>query len=452
MHLIRRRLRLAQDDGMTLVEVMVAMFIFALVSTGVVYTMLSVMSLGRDSRARQVATNLAAEAIDRAREEEDIFLLLDSTDEHELNGDTFHVQRTAAWVSDPDADLSCGGGGNALRYKRVNIEVSWENMRAGSAPVRTDTIIDPKSRVNDPTKGTLLVSVLNGEGTGTPGVTVRAQPINASGSPIGSALPAVTTDAQGCAYVLRVEPGNYRITIEKANHRDVENVASPTTTTGVERGSTASVAFSYDVMSRFRLTFAEGAEPTPAVAAAMPVTFSSTYGEVEMTGTGNPREFTLFPFASGYDALPGRYRAPAAELPTSGCLSPDPGAWSGMARGDRVAAAPGATVTAGVPMGVVSIDVGAVGGGQRQVRAVAVATPPAGTSDPGCQETYSFTFPANTLGSDGRATIALPYGTWELYRGGANPDTRITEAQMIPVTMGSVQGGPAATVTMDPRS
>lgn len=462
MNGLRKRLtaNASRDDGMTLVEVMVAMLIFAIVSMGVIYTMLSVMTIGRDSRARQVAANLAAEAIDRAREEDDIFQLLDGTYTRELNGDRFTVTRTTAWVSDPDSDITCGGGGEALRYKRVNVEVSWDNMRAGSTPARSDTIIDPKNRINDPTKGTILVSVVKGDGLGNAGVTVTARPTDAAGNPTGAALPPAQTDAQGCAYLLRVDPGDYQVSISKPGHQDIHHVATPTDTTSVAASATASVAFTYDELSRLRLTYAPGADPGTRVASTTPTTLISTYGITTPSGSGgNPRTFDVFPFASGYDVLAGRY-APYREVDDGaggttvlGCLSPDPAEWPGGERAAATPAPPGETSNGHVHMGLVELAVGGIpSSGQRYVLARAVATPPAETGDPGCVETYEFRFDSGTLSSSGTAVIALPYGTWELYRGGSSPTTRITGEQMTPLTNGRVNGsGTSATVTMDPR-
>src|SRR4051812_19855589 len=112
--------RARDDDGMSLAEVVIAMVIFAIVSVGLVYTMLATMSMTRDSRAREAATNLAAEEIDLARAVSDPFALLDSSRTVTLNGDQFAVQRDTQWVSDPAADYTCGasgGAGSALRYK-----------------------------------------------------------------------------------------------------------------------------------------------------------------------------------------------------------------------------------------------------------------------------------------------------------------------------------------------
>src|SRR5690606_17034555 len=104
---------------------------------------------------------------DRARGIEDVVADLGPLNtDRELNGDIFHIERTVQWVSVTDSPLQCGAsaGGEKLRFKRVNVRVTWEGMRASAAPVQSDTIINPRERVNDPAKGTLLISVLKAEG------------------------------------------------------------------------------------------------------------------------------------------------------------------------------------------------------------------------------------------------------------------------------------------------
>lgn len=447
------RARRARDDesGITLVEVMVAMLVFAIVSMGFVYTMLAVTSLGRDARARQVAANLAAQDIDRTREEDDVFALQDKRYDAVLNGDTFHVARATSWVSDPQLDFACGAGsGTALRYKRVNIRVTWDGMRPGSAPVQADTVIDAKDRINDPTRGTLLVSVLGGDGQGTRDVTVTAQPVNASGTPTGSALPSVQTDAQGCAYVLKVLPGEYRITIAKPGYADIGQNPSPSVRVGVAANATASAAFSYDQAARYTVRYAtnvQGVTPRIPTSQSMVTTFLSTYDPVASAPTVDgqtSRTFSLFPVASGYEVFAG-----TCNLPDSGPA--DPASWPGGAR-VGAAAAPGETTAVDVPMGVVHIALGTgPGSNGSYVKAIAVATPPdAESGAPGCATPQTLTFSGAVIDGSGQADIALPYGYWQLYRGSStSQSTLITANQLQPLTGGSVS--PGNVVTLDPR-
>lgn len=416
MNTLRGRALRDDESGMTLVEVLVSMFIFALVSTGIVYTMLSILQVSRDARARQVAANLAAEEIDLARDTQNLFALLDATRDVPLNDDVFHIQRATQWVSDPNLDFSCGAGGSgSLRYKRVNVTVTWDNMRPGTQPVRSDTVIDPNVRINDPTRGTILVSVLNANGSGVGGVSVSA-------SPSPGSTPA-DTDAQGCSYILKATPTNYTVSVSEPGYRDGNQNATASASVGVAAGGSASVGFLYDRAATFTGQIAAGYTPPPGVALrlplSMPVTFWNTYGRYPRSpdSGANTRNqgFVLHPYPSGYQAFAG-----SCERAEPGFWAPEtvPGGTLRAAPVDAVAAAPGGSATIPVPMGILTVAGG--GGGGSYLRAEHV---PTDASDPACTTT---TLQFGNVLTASPTTIALPYGTWRLYRSSSATATGTT--------------------------
>ncbi|MGV8977530.1 MAG: prepilin-type N-terminal cleavage/methylation domain-containing protein [Cellulomonas sp.] len=461
-----RRLEPARDDGgMSLVEVIVAMFIFAIVSSGVIYGMISVVAMSRDSRAREVAANLASQEIDLARDSANLFALLDVDRTTVVGKDTYYVHRATQWVSDPNLAIACGAGGGNLRYKRVNVTVTWENMSPGTSPVRSDTVVQPDAKVNDPTKGTILISVLGVGGTGISGVTVTAVPSSTPGGAVALTDAPVPTDAQGCTYVLKVIPGNYDVTVSRSGYVDATQAPTSTTTIGVSAGTSTSAAFQYDAAGTFNVTYAGGFVPPigePIRVAAVPTTtFVSTYGTfASVPGSSNSmmRTFKLHPFSSGYQAFAGD------------CAAADPEAWpnstnaggqaiSGI-RANGVAAAPGGSVAVGVPMGVVKISIGT--GGTRYLRVTPAVSPVAGSGDPGCGSTpptVSFgTATGYGIPANGVLWVALPYGSWRLYYGTgttvANWTTAVSPGQMsLPATPLPERStiNPSGVVTFDPR-
>ena len=91
--------------------------------------------------------------------------------------ETSHQIRTTQWENSTATSTDpCGQGGGLLRFKKVNITVTWEHMRPGSEPVFANTVISPNTRINNPQMGTILVSVLDAAGNGVQGVTVSAVP------------------------------------------------------------------------------------------------------------------------------------------------------------------------------------------------------------------------------------------------------------------------------------
>jgi prepilin-type N-terminal cleavage/methylation domain-containing protein len=453
---LRARLGSAADNqgGLSLVEVVVAMFIFSIISTGVIYGMISVLALTRDSRAIQVASNLASEEIDLSRAVDDLFTLVDKTTDVVINGDTFHVARTTQWVSDPDVDLVCGAGGGALRYKRVNVTVTWDNMQSASSAVNSYTVIDPKSRINDPALGTILVSVLTASGIGASGVTVTAVPSSDPQGATSVTTAPAPTDSQGCSYILKVVPGNYDVTISRSGYVDDQQQNAATKTVGVGAGAASSAEFTYDKAGTFVVNYVSN---LPLAGAKIPTnmgtSFLSTYGTFVSTATNanTTRSVLLHPFSSGYSVLAGGYAEPTAT--TLGCLAVDPAEWpdvnesgtnySGI-REPAAAALPGGTAVVGVPMGVFTIKGQSSGG--LYLKAVSQ------NGSPACDQTMTYVFGQIITNNSGTTvTVALPFGSWKLYSGTSTSQTTIIGgSRLTNVTKGTVDNG-TNTVTLDPR-
>jgi prepilin-type N-terminal cleavage/methylation domain-containing protein len=453
------------EAGMSLVEVIVAMFIFAIVSSGVIYGMISVVALTRDSRSREVAANLASQEIDLARDHDDLFTLLDADKTKSLNGDTFHVHIGTQWVTDPNQDIVCGASGANLRYKRINVTVTWDNMRAGTTAVRSDTLLQPSSKINDPTKGTILVSVLGAAGTGSSGVTVSAVPSGTPNGAVALTTAPTATDVQGCSYILKVVPGNYDVSVTRSGYIDAHQAAASTVTVGVAAGTSTAAAFQYDAAGTFNLTYAGAYVPqlgeAVRVAAVPTSTFLSTYGAFVIdpsSASSMTRTVGMHPFSSGYQVFAGS------------CDAADPEAWPvGTNAGGQtirasrpigVAAAPGGSVSVDVPMGVVKIAIGN-SGTQRYLRVTPTTSPVAGSGDPGCASPVTSSFGSASgygIPANGNLTVALPYGSWRLYYGTgttvANWTTAVPVGQMtLPTTPMPERStiDPSGIVTFDPR-
>ena len=465
---IRRFFTVAHRDdrGLGLPEMLVAMVIFALISTGVLYGLLAMLQLSRESRAIQVASNLAAEEIDLVRDVDDIFSLVDATRTVELNGDTFEIRRTQRWVSDPGLDLACGSGGAAgqpLRYKAVTVEVRWGNMRDAANPVSSHTIIDPDTRINDPALGTILVNVVNASGTGSAGVTITATPA----SPPNGAVPLTTaplpTDAQGCSYVLRVRPGDYNVRVNSAGFLSPDQVQQSTRFVTVSAGQSTSVDFLYDRSGTIQLTYAPDS-PTLITGVILPrnftTSFVSTYGihqSVNSTNTSLSRNVPLFPFPSGYHVIPGAFALP--NQLNNGCLAVDPATWEPRVdgaqtfvgrRAGEVGAVPGGSAPITVPIGVVEVRGPTIG---RFLRVQSVDG-----DGPGCAVQMNYVFEGQVIpNGTGAVRIGLPFGTWRFFSG-TTQDTQATEisiANITPLTLGQKDGLLGllpGTVTLDPRT
>ena len=445
---IRKRLSLVAraEGGLTLVEIVVAMFIFTLMSVGVLYTMVSLLSVTRDSRSRQVAANLAAQEIDLARDVSDIFKV--GTYDHDivLNGDTFTVSRTQEWVYSSGDAAACGTGTGALRYKFVHVLVTWPAMRGGDdGGVTSETFINPNERINDVTKGSLVVGVKTFGGEGVYNATVTAVPST------GSTLTG-KTDADGCVFFIGVVPDtNFTVTVTAppaTSYVDMAGSTAPQRTgVAVVAGSATSLPFTYDPSGTLRVTYA------PTVAGAkLPLNLStsllSTRDPAIFTATAatNPRSWLVSP--DSVAVIAGN---------TAACWANDPALWTAsgsLADGEQplpVDTEAGTTVDATVTMSTLTVTGMGTSGTNSYLVAVGHSAAML-TGEPACTGTPSLVTLRWATTTTSSMTVALPYGSWDIYKG-SSASYAVTSGTKITSGMTAGVGGSISSgiVTLDPR-
>lgn len=445
------RTRIAsQESGFSLIEVVVALMIFAIISMSVAYAITNSLVMTRETRAREIAANLAEQEIDLDRSINDVFSVNDSSWTTVVNGTTYTVVRGTNWVSQSGNGTACGSAGGTLQYKEVNVSVTWAGQSSATGTVRADTLIAPNSRINDPTLGTIIVAVKSSTGIGMAGVTVSIAPAAIPNGAVALTTAPAATDNDGCSYALKVTPGNYTVTLSRANYVDDHQVASPSVPVQVAAGGAASAPFSYDNGALFTLLYASNyTTTTPLLPTNLATTFVSTGGGVTSISVGSS-SIRLFPTTNGYVTLAGGYVPPAGTSPT--CLDVDPAEWttpnSGGVVGAPVQTVPatvGGVGTARIPMGVVKVSGLTV---NNYLTAVTNTTNP-GTNDPGCSVAMTYTFAKLTTTS---VTVALPFGTWNLYTGTTSGSTSspIATTSLALQTPGTTNPS-LKTITLDPR-
>ncbi|MCL2423370.1 MAG: prepilin-type N-terminal cleavage/methylation domain-containing protein [Micrococcales bacterium] len=453
MRALREKVR-RSDDGFTIAEVMVALLIFALMSTGSIFATMSMLQITRDARNRQVAANLAAQEIDAVHAVADTTSIFPRVLDPSQNGTSFHVDRSVSWTSipaDEQDDQNC-----LLATQRylatVTVTVTWEGMRSGTQPVVSDTLVTARDLELGSSTGIILVTVLGADGTGRGGVRVQA----------GGA--SAVTNSQGCAFLLGMPAGDHTVTIYKPGFVDEHQNERPAKLTSSTPGETTSVQFQYDEGATLRLHFAYAdgynrlLDPTgthPAwqlppglpvrTVAQLPVTLGNPAGDVVLdlsASTAMIQTRTVHPFPSGYTVVAGS------------CNAADPQLWTppGPASPAFNAAA-GATTDVDVRMGVVVLNLPSGTAGEL------VAIPMKSTKvsgDPGCDNQpglrYSFGSAESYVVND-KIAIALPFGSWKLTLNGAP----INQNWMTPLgdpaynTKQNLQGEGGGMVTFDPR-
>ncbi len=444
----------SSESGLSLIEIVVALMVFAMIATGIGYTIIATLHLTQDSTARQQAANLASQEIDLTRSIDNLFNLVDKTTTQTINGVTYTIDREARWVSDPLVDQRCGAGGGVLRYKRVNVTVAWTGMTSGTPTVHADTLIDPGVRINSPDLGTVLISVSGSSGDPVAGATVTVTPASPANGATSLAAQPPVTDSLGCTYALMVNPGNYNVTVTKTGFIDITQNSTPSVLISVAASSASSAMVTLDLGATFPISYATNYAGSSIVPGDLDASFVSTYGTSPQPN--NPSSVTMFPFPAGYEVLAGVYNDPAT--PAKFCNSVDPAQWpAGTTAGVNyfagvrpaaVAAIPGGTATtAAVPMGVVTVQ---MPNAKRYLLAVAQTTGPLGTADPGCDIAMQYSY--GYRGKNESVTIALPFGSWKIYAStsASSANSQLLIPSLAPQTAAQLTAI-GNVVTLDPR-
>ena len=449
----------SRDRGFTLIEVLVAMMVFAIISVIVAYSLTLSMTLTRNSRSSEVAANLAAQQIDVARATTDIFDVTGGIVSQTLDGTTYTITKQVGWVNSAGAASDCGSGTSILQNKTLNVSVSWDGKNPSTTPVQASTLLAPAGPINDPTTGTIIVHVTDASGSAVPGVPIAAK-VDTSVSPnTAAAVPTAPdpTDADGCSYVLKVAPGTYAVTVGKAGDGRISSkqVQVPSFQTNVTAGQSSVLDLQYDTAAHPLLTLSPGAPLGTLFPTSLPMTFVSQGDPYSTAVTPSTLVLVttasapLFPWGSGYNVFAGQYVQTPATQPS--CLSVDPGQWvtpnaSGNVgqRQPAVGVTPGSGTTVLMPLVTVKTS-------SKWIVAVSTAAP-ASTGDPGCTKPMSLAFPVS---SGNAATIALPYGSWRVYAMSNKTDTpgssNVVKKTDLTLPVGSPAFPDTYTFTLDPR-
>lgn len=386
----------SDDRGFTLLELVVAISLFALVALAVGTTVDSTLNLTRNNRNRSVAANLASQEMDRVRSAE-FATLAPETSTVEVDGAEYTVRRELTWVPESATSSPCDGTGGSPTMLRVRVEVTWPAMR-GVRPVVSDTVLSPPVGAYDPNTGHLAVKVLDRAAAAPPGITVTVT------GPESRLLPV---NSEGCAVFAFLVPGTYEVSLGTPGYVDRQGDATPTALVGVSVGASTPLQLDYDRAASIDVLLLEaGGAPAPE---GVPVVVGNTEllpaGTKVFTGSGDARSVgDLFPSTGGY------------QLWVGDCLDADPEGvrsdgsgpfWPGAQRAAPVAVAPGMVATSEitVPSAVVRV-VDSSGAAVVGVSVVASHAP-----DAGCAAGASYTL--GVTDSQGSVVVALPYGTWE---------------------------------------
>ncbi|GGK93904.1 prepilin-type N-terminal cleavage/methylation domain-containing protein [Curtobacterium luteum] len=449
------RLRAAREseEGFTIIEVMVAMTIFAMIAAGVAAGIVSTLYLTQDNRSREAALNLANQAIDLARSTKDVFTLDDDTSSQNVGNQSFTIKQTTNWINSDGTDTpnSCGAGSGVLAYKRVSVTVSWTS---GTSPrqksVVLDTLISPSSAVSSANASTIVIGVRTANGGPNSGVAVTITPVSGGASSLAN--PPAATDSNGCSYAVGVTPGTYRVTISKAGNVDPLGATAPYYSVATVAGGVGNRTFLYG--QAITATFGSPLNLKDGVTAKLPASLPVSYEYNGIVNTFQTTTATVFPYQ--WNVIAGGLTSTCTDVdptnwPTSNKLATSPNIFN-ASDGTTPGFLPTTTLTATAraPMGIIDVKMGGI---DTVLAATVKNTSAVAGGDPGCSPSTTYYFTGMTPSK--ATTIALPFGTWTLRGTTAIGGLLSSDSQNVkanPDASNQVVSTSGNTVTLDPRS
>jgi prepilin-type N-terminal cleavage/methylation domain-containing protein len=137
-----------RQDGYSIVELLVAVTVFALVFAAVSIGIGRALELNRGNRNRSAAAYLAARQLEEVRARSFSSVALGSTTCAYTTSSCnlpspYTVTQNVVWASPGSTSTSCdvpATSGAGLAYKRVTVTVTWPDM-GGVAPVTSQTLL-----------------------------------------------------------------------------------------------------------------------------------------------------------------------------------------------------------------------------------------------------------------------------------------------------------------------
>jgi prepilin-type N-terminal cleavage/methylation domain-containing protein len=430
-----RSFRGGSERGLTMIELMVSLVVFAIAATAIVAGLIATMSSTTSSRNRLQASSLAAREMEIVRNEfvatktgpADLGVANQVTNPHPLpggiagsplnvDGSPYTVVRNVEWLAAGTGKSACDGGA-ALTYPSLAVSVSVTWPRMGSVkPVVANTVLTPPKGILASDLSFVAVRVAGVTNLPMPGQAVK---LTGPGGPYSD-----TTAADGCAVFPLSSAGTYIASLDTSGvYVDPVGNTNPSQTFTVALSKLVQGSFSYDLAATLAVTLYTDPSPfslptggvviglpKPRISlynigipplGAMSVVSSPTLTALGTTVTSIGR---LWPYTTGYAIWAGS------------CKQSDPVAAGGT--GVVVPTPPGATPALSIRLAPVTITATSLLGipiGSATVTATPVTATNCVAPDTGL-----------TLGvtnSVGVLTTSLPVGKWILKVGNMNPTT-----------------------------
>jgi prepilin-type N-terminal cleavage/methylation domain-containing protein len=419
--LVRLRTRAMKgEEGFTIIELMVALTIFAVVMTGVASMLGSTLITTGNNRNRSVAANVAAQEMEIVRATPFAQLPVGQVISTQIiDGVLFTVTRDSEWITQDANGGACdAASGEALAFLRIDVKVTWPIM-SGVTPVTSQTVITPPVGAYDPNSGHIAVSVRDRDAAPQDAVPVTVT---------GPVTKTQYTTSDGCAFFAYLPAGAYSVALSSAGFVDGQGNPSPSQVATVQVGATVPVEFDYDRASSLSLTLqAPGGGVPPD---GLPITIGNTHllpsGTKVVPGAPGVSRLVpnLFPYLDGYQVWSGA----CGDADPEGQKSDGSGPYyPGASRDPALAVTPGAVTNGTVTLQKVRVYVE----DQLGIPVVGAVVTISHLPDNVCASGGNFTLPGVT-DLTGRLTTALPFGTWTFRVTGRSPQFSWPSPQVAP--------------------
>ena len=373
------------DDGFTLVEVMVSLGIFLVVSGAVLGLIVTSVKTVNNNADRVYAAALAQTELDALRSSDAESLVLgQSSKTVGSGGATYTVKTTATWVDIGAIVNPCnvGDGVNPGKaYLRVRVDVEGGDL---GAPQTVEAVIYPTDMPPSENVGTMTVAATDASDQPVEGVTVTGSD--------GVQTFQQVTGPDGCIFApdLRTD-GQWIVSVSKSGYITEQLTGGSQSGVTVEEQKNTPIGFAMDTPGSLVFTAGTSGYPVPA---GMPFQFTPD------TLDRAPDTFTTFP-VTVTGLWPDSY---------TGWLRPCLDAGTGSSATAQLTA--GSTVT----MDLGGAKVQLVGPAGESVSAVYDGGPCASTE-----------YPLGTWDDSLLRKVTLPAGTWTFTVAGGSPASQTVE-------------------------
>lgn len=408
------RMPAVPDDGLSLIEVLVSITLFAVVAAGTGTMLVTGIGVSRDARNRTAASLLASEGLESARNlATTTFTQLTTAAApavKTVNNVAFTVTQTATFIPKDAPSGSCsatgqGGSAGVDPVLLVTETVTWPRMDRTS-PVTVSTTLTPPVGAYPDSTGGVDVKVIDRNGSPVANVPITVA---------GASPTSMTTNSSGCAYAPFLTPGTYTVTAQQSGYVDNQEQAVSSQLAGVLNGQSASLTFYYDRAATVDAVLSTTVPPATNLPVSLGNSGLAGTGSVSFPG-GVTRLTPLYPYSS--------YGVWAGRCPEAYPAAVDPGNNPLYVGASMASVTPviGQAVTTTVPLNTLTVLV--VGSGKGKGKGVGplngatlTVTETAGVAKTSCGapfNTYGLTQSQNVGGIDGTSVTGLPLGTFSL--------------------------------------